>query len=344
MTRTVVLCMAFAAASLSGVVAHGFCVEHPLDANGQPVAKAYWATKPIKFRIHDTGSASGPLGASVQPDKNSEFAAVRAAFAEWAAAECADIQFQDDGLIPATEPVNLQHTANEIRVYWARTTDEWGLASRGPIARTWFNHDGTGKITSAAILINAIDKPFSTVGAGDKYDVQSVVATEVGRVLGLAGVNDPNSVMYPSFSMGSTAKRQLSPDDAAGAAYLYPGGAAEDGGTCSPGTPDTNCQSTPPQDGGVTPQDGGGGQSDGGASGEDGGVSGDGGSLDGGQYCNSGNDCPSGICDVNHQCVPAPEDDGCSCRVGGAEGRWALGALLLLALGLVLVRRRMSTR
>jgi hypothetical protein len=336
MTRTLSVCLAFVIAALSSSAAHGFCLEHPKDASQNPLAKAWWAVQPIKFKIHDTGSATGQLGSTVQPDQASELTAVRAAFAQWSAANCASITFQDDGLITSSEVVNLQHTANEIRVYWARDMAEWGLSTTTSIARTFYIQDGSGKITAAGILLNAIDKPYSTTGDSAKYDVQSVVATEVGRVLGLAAVSDAGSVMYPSFQLGTITKRTLTADDAAGAAYLYPDPAGFDGGTCTAGTPDGNCQGTVQQDAG-TPQedagttgDGGGGQHDGGGTG------------DGGTYCDNGNDCPSGICDVNHQCVPPADDGGCSCTIG-ASGRGGYLTLALLCLGAALAltfRRR----
>jgi hypothetical protein len=338
MTRTLYVCLAFVVAALSSPAAYGFCLEHPTGGTGA-LPKAYWATIPITFRIHDTGSATGPLGSTVQPDKASELTAVRAAFAEWAAASCTHIQFTEGTLIDSAEVVNLQHTANEIRVYWARDMTEWGISTTTSIARTWYNQDGTGKITSAGILLNAIDKSYSTTGAADRFDVQSVVATEVGRVLGLAAVSDASAVMYPSFQMASISKRTLSADDVAGATYLYPDPAGTDGGTCTLGTPDTNCQGVTQQDGGTTQEDGGATQHDGGG-GEDGGGSGD-----GGTYCTTGNQCPSGICDVDHQCVPKADDSGCGCAVGSLGRGGYLGLSLLglgLALGLGVLRRRRS--
>jgi MYXO-CTERM domain-containing protein len=336
MTRTPCVCLAFVLAALSSPTAHGFCLEHPTGTGGT-LPKAYWPNMPVTFKIHNTGSATGPLGATVQPDQASEFAAVRAAFTQWAGANCASIQFTDGGLIDATEVVNLQHTANEIRVYWARDMTEWGISTTTSIARTFYVQDGTGKITAAGILLNAMDKSFSTTGAGDRYDVQSVVATEVGRVLGLAAVSDSAAVMYPSFQMGSTTKRTLTADDMDGAAFLY------SSGSCALGTPDTNCQGTPQQDGGTTQEDGGSTQQDGGGGQHDGGGTGDGGTGDGGgQTCEHNSDCASNRCDIDtHMCVSS-DDGGCSCTVGAA-GRGGYLVLSLGCLGLALalgLRRR----
>jgi hypothetical protein len=333
MTRTLHVCLAFVVAALSSPAAYGFCLD---NASGTQ-SKVFWPTVPITFKIHDTGSVSGPLGTSApQPDKTSEQAAVRAAFAEWAAASCAKIQFTDGGLIATGDPVNLQQSADPaIHVYWARDTTEWGTSSTASIAKTWYNADATGKINSAAILINAIDKVYSTTGEGNKYDVQSVVATEVGRVLGLWVTTDAASVMYRFFQAGSVSKRTLSTDDEAGAAYLYPDPAGFDGGTCTAGTPNGNCDtSTSQQDGGTAQEDGGTAQQDGGG-GDDGGGNGDGGSG----YCDNGNQCASGVCDVNHQCVPKSDDGGCAVSSVGRASYLGL-SLLALALALSFALRR----
>jgi hypothetical protein len=344
MTRTLYVCLAFVVAALSSPTAYGFCLEHPIGTSGGTLAKAAWPHMPVTYKIHDTGSATGPLGSSVQPDQASELAAVRAAFDEWAAANCANIQFTDGGLIDSSEPVNLQHTATEIRVYWARDTTEWGSTATTSIAKTWYNQDGSGVITAAGILLNAIDKSYSTTGATDRFDVQSVVATEVGRVLGLAAVTDAGAVMYPSFQMGNTDKRTLTTDDEAGAAYLYPGD--NDGGSCNSGTPDTNCKAASQDDGGVPTQDDGGTTPhDGGGTGDGGGTTGDGGGTtgDGGaQACQRNSDCASNRCDIDtNLCVPAESDSGCSCTVGSVgRGGYLTLALLCLGLSLTLACRR----
>jgi MYXO-CTERM domain-containing protein len=337
MTRTLSVCLAFALAALSAPRAFAFCVEQPTNPNGGNFTKVAWAV-PVTFKIHDTGSATGPVSTV---DKTAEFAAVRAAFAQWAAADCTNLAFTDGGTVPSNEVVNLQQTAPEIRVYWARDTTEWGSSTTTAIAKTWFNYDATGKIVSAAILLNAIDKMWSTTVETDKYDVQSVVATEVGRVIGLKASTDTSAVMYPQFVLGSIDKRTLTADDVAGVGYLYPG-TATDAGACGTGTPDTACASPTQQDGGTTTQEDGGTttQQDSGTATQQDGGSGQDAST---QYCDQGSDCPSGVCDVNHQCVPPSDDGGCGCRVGAAAdgGYLALSLLLLgLALGLTARRRR----
>ena len=331
--RWTVACCLFTLTALAVPRAHAFCVEQPSN-NGTPFAKVSWALMPITFRVHDTGSGT--------MDKAAELAGVRAAFAEWAAAPCVKLSFTEGALIPSTEGVNLHHTAQEIRVYWARDTVEWDGQNVAPIAKTWFNFDVSGNLVSAAVLLNAINKQYSTAAGGEaeKYDVQSVMATEVGRLIGLAASLDSSAVMYPSFAMGNVDKRTLTADDLAAVHYLYPLDNSGDGGLCADGTPDPSCPppgTTPQSDGGVGPTDDGGTtptQHDGGTV-SDGGTRGDG----GGFACTANEQCESGICGSNGECVPRKSESGCGCRAAGAGG-WFGGALGVLALALVLRRRR----
>ena len=320
MTRTLYVCLAFVVAALSSPTAYGFCLD---TASGtQP--KVYWPTMPVTFKIHDTGSATGPLAAS-QPAKADEFTAIRAAFAAWAAAPCTNLQFTDGGLLDSTEPVNYQHTALEIRVFWARNTTEWGDTNTTLIAKTWVNQDATGKIFAAGILLNAIDKVWSTTGEANKYDLLSITLKEVGRVLGLASSTDSAAIMGALPPAGDTSKRTLTSDDTDGLAYLYP-----QNGTCGQTQPNAAC-GTQQQDAGIPQEDGGSTQEDGGNAQHDGGGTGDGGV----QTCQLDSDCPSNVCKSDHTCLPVKDDSGCSCTVG-TLGRGGYLGLSLLCLGLAL--------
>jgi len=333
--------------SLVGLVAGragAYCLS-PVTSYGS----VYWAERPIQFRIHDTGSG--------QNDKAQELAAVRAAFAEWAAAECASLTFVEGALIPAGEAVTATPNETGIRVYWAHNATDWGGADASWFGQTAYSFNGTGTLRSAVTILNALGGvQWSVSGEASKLDLQSAMAVEVGTLIGVGLSNVSGAVMAMPIMMGDTSKRALTADDAQAAAYLYPDPAANPA-ACPPTSPDPGCPGTPPErpDGGVGPDASIGPPNDSGV---------DGALLDGPESqadapvaptdassapgndgaapgsCTSGRDCPSGVCTVEGYCTAPGTGDGggCGCRATGLVPG-TLG-VVLLGVALALARRR----
>jgi hypothetical protein len=231
--------------ALSANQAHGFCVTKPTLPDGTQLPRVRWpAGVAIKYRIHDTGSGQ------VTP-REAEFQAVKDAFTEWENAPCSDIRFEFAGFIPAGDAVELSYDEYEIRVYWAVTEDQFGGAPSAQIARSHYGFSVDGAIRTAAIQLNAFTKTWGVGGELNRYDVQSVMAVQVGRALGLAQSHDADAVMAASYEEGKTSYRTLQADDLAGAAFLYPetgdGGADGDGGSCAVPVEDSTCQAGQPE-------------------------------------------------------------------------------------------------
>ena len=327
--------------------AHAYCLT-PNNPNGA----MSWAQMPVPFRIHDTGSSAGA--------KAAELAAVRAAFAEWITAPCASLSFPEGSLIPAGEAVSLYPTERGIRVYWARNTTEWGGSDQTPLAKTFYQFDTNGALVAGVSVLNALGNyQWSTTGEAGKFDVQGVMAYQIGRLIGVAQSNVQTAVMYVPFMIGDVSKRQLTADDAAAVAYLYPKPGA-DPGACPLTNPDASCPGTPPPrpgsaadggvppaaDGGVAPAADGGGQTDGAVQPPTPGSDAGGGSGgEAGFHCVANEQCESGICTVEGVCMPAAADGGgggCGCRIadGGRTGVYGTVAVGLLLALLGLRRRR----
>lgn len=80
----------------------------------------------------------------------------------------------------------------------------------------------SGAILDVDLKINPTTAwSFSDVPSAEGTDLETVLLHSVGHMLGLAHVDDPNSVMYASYEPGS-ARRTLSDDDAAGVCAIYP--------------------------------------------------------------------------------------------------------------------------
>jgi hypothetical protein len=55
-----------------------------------------------------------------------------------------------------------------------------------------------------------------------QYDLQSILTHEVGHFIGIAHSPDPGAVMFASYAPGSTAQRELHPDDIEAVCAIYP--------------------------------------------------------------------------------------------------------------------------
>jgi hypothetical protein len=312
-----------ALAILLPATASAFYVESRNDDMMTPIA--YDTTEAVEFRI---GSAGMPDG------DGSEFEAVAAAFATWAAVECVTIDFtegaRDDTPQPrhwtAWEGIEDPDFERYISVYWS---DDSGQFPSPTVGFFDWAHDGMGQIIGGTIILNSRHHDWSTTGEDGLLDVQSVVTALIGRSLGITSGMEGNAT-FPSYAPGDTSKRELGDDDIAAISFIYGDGTCTvtDGpeDICLDIDPLEDCPPTPDVDagpgtgdGGTGTPDTGTGTPDTGTGTPDGGTGGDAGTGDGG----TGGD-----------------DDG-GCSVGELDAENTPGWIaLLLFVGLALTRRR----
>jgi len=107
---------------------------------------------------------------------------------------------------------------------------EWPFRDRH-LAVTASTHDvPTGQIVDTDILING-EMPFSLMNEGRparrRYDLASVLAHEMGHVLGLGETDQEGATMWPRTRRGQVDQRTLETDDEEGVLAIYgPGGEA----------------------------------------------------------------------------------------------------------------------
>ena len=199
------LCLAVLAASRPGAAYVG-----ALTDQGVPLR---WDRSCVVFHVNQSASADVPTDKAID--------AVQQAFKAWEDVPEAYLRFVFGGITNVTvtgkdkDPHNL--------VVWREDPSDWTLVPSEVIADTVVTYDvETGVIADADIELNGATFEFTTSPENVLYDIQNAVTHEVGHLLGLDHSPVLGATMNGQALPGELAKRDLAPDDAAGAASLYP--------------------------------------------------------------------------------------------------------------------------
>lgn len=210
--------------------------ERAKNKAGKPI---YWPRAStiavVKYHIHESGLDDyfkqnpqwGALG--------SEFQAVQNAFLTWSFLTCPDnrpigLSLQFQGKLTAQKATvgydaNCS-TCNTNLVVFIRDRNLWRHNELILAQTTVTPNETTGEILDADIEINASGRfSFSTQIESPeniKWDIQSVMAHEVGRFLGLDTSTEPNATMAAKANEGSLELRSLEKDDITGMCTIYP--------------------------------------------------------------------------------------------------------------------------
>ncbi len=248
--RRPVVTSILAVAAVSAWSAHAGAFELKHTADGAPV---HWASGSVQFIVDPT------VGQHVRNGRQ----AVAGAAAAWSGVDGAPALVTYNG--PAGGKVAVD-SVNTVLVA-PEGFDAVGVA----LAVTVLSFDPTsGNIVDADVVINryyhfavlaenakpstgakaisndSTSAPYAAAGKTTPFDLQHVLAHEIGHGLGLGDtVSDSTALMYAYSTPGNPMPRQPTTDDTEGIAQLYPVGAAT--GPASAGCGQSNVAGSRPR-------------------------------------------------------------------------------------------------
>jgi len=192
--------------------------EEGCVSEGKPL---FWPTSCIEFHMNQDGTQF--------LDTRETRTAIMKAFRSWSAVDCgngktASMTFVAKEDVPCKK-AEYNREAKNVNVVLFQDNDWKYRGIDGTLAKTSATFDTeTGEIFDADIEVNTA---FNKVTLSDKpgeiqYDLEAILAHEVGHFLGIGHSADDRSTMYPSYSPGTISIRQLSPDDKKAVCAAYP--------------------------------------------------------------------------------------------------------------------------
>jgi hypothetical protein len=190
-------------------------------------AYLYWPGRKISYTVNIV-DAPEYLHANNGADL---IGAVKRAFFTWAGPSCTDLWFEFAGTT-TNNKTNLTLTGNQqpdfnnlivFRKDWT-TMGGLGLDPSALALTTLRFIPETGVIHDADIDVNAETQFWTTTDSDIRYDVQSVLTHEIGRLLGLDNSSEVDAVMTSLPLEETKTRRILHLDDVEGVCTVYPFG------------------------------------------------------------------------------------------------------------------------
>jgi hypothetical protein len=165
-----------------------------------------WTTTPITVRVYTGGN-------STITDSDGGVTAVVGAIRVWGIISSSTTS---SAAVRGTAPATIMLNNNG-----------GGLCTGSCLAATltgyYTTQTGDDRINDADIYTNTAQPLYSSreAGCSGEYDVDGIMAHEVGHVIGLGHSNVAGATMYPSVSACNTGNRSLAADDIAARDDLY---------------------------------------------------------------------------------------------------------------------------
>lgn len=164
-----------------------------------------WSTTPITVRTYNVGNAT-------ITDGNGGVTAVVNAIKVWGNISSSSTS---SAAVRGSAPATIMLNTNG------------GLCTGGCLAATltgyYVTQTGDDRIYDADVYTNTAQPLYSSgeAGCSGEYDVNGIMAHEVGHVIGIGHSNVSGATMYPSVSACNTGNRTLASDDFAARDDLY---------------------------------------------------------------------------------------------------------------------------
>lgn len=186
-----------------------------------PDKALFWQYRTVMLRpAYDTSRDVGP--AAIE-------AALARSLATWngAAVGCSDLLLVDAGY-PAALTTNLSRGRPDMENRIVFREDGWPpeISAETIALTTLVYRRSTGEIEDADIDLNGVHHVFTDTDdpAATQADVENTLTHELGHLIGLAHVDDPEATMFAMSLPGDLDKRTLSADDRDGLCWVYPEG------------------------------------------------------------------------------------------------------------------------
>jgi len=188
------------------------------------------ATAHIRLRYVQNGNElfwGSPQGVTIaiQEDGSdnisdgSHVTAIGNAVDSWNAAGGTPFRFVNAGVTSRTD-----WESNDLHLVTFDENNSSGFftGGSGTVAITPVSFFENGRILDADVLFNGKNFRFTTSGMGGRFDVQDVMAHELGHVAGLDHSGVCGATMYPYVDTSVILHRSLSRDERSGLASIYP--------------------------------------------------------------------------------------------------------------------------
>ncbi len=172
----------------------------------------YWSSpQAVTIAIQEDGSDNIADGSHVT--------AIGNAVDSWNAAGRTSFRFVNTGVTSRTD-----WESNDIHLATFDENNSSGFFTGGSgiVAITPVSFFENGRIVDADVLFNGKNFRFTTSGMGGRFDVQDVMAHELGHVAGLDHSGVCGSTMYPYVDTSVILHRSISRDERSGLASIYP--------------------------------------------------------------------------------------------------------------------------
>ncbi len=210
--------------------AHAFCRsttcvgECARDVDGCKTEgeKLYWPGLCVSFSLNAQGSEFIDFADVERIAEGAVAAWSDVACAEDAGGGFASISFVRKADV-ACHAAEYNVSGSNANIFLFQDT-KWGYTGvDNTLAKTTVTYDTeTGEILDADIEMNHAYNEFTTGDEDVSYDLQSILAHEVGHFFGLDHTDDLSATMNPGYQQGSIELRDISTDDEEAICAAYP--------------------------------------------------------------------------------------------------------------------------